>query len=122
MLGTQRGIRPPIFRRYKRKRGYNVLHPMGWMPRLARTICATHRHSSAITTAKNVENSRANQGARLQYDWDREGIRRIQNTMLDTVDLHQLYRKGLAYIAEVPVNWRPELGTVLANEEVIDGK
>jgi len=115
-----------IVARYKRMRGFNVLHPMGWdafgLPAEQHAIqTGTH---PANTTAKNVENFRR-QIKRLgfSYDWDRE---------INTTDPRyykwtqwiflQLYKKGLAYEAEVPVNWCPALGTVLANEEVIDGK
>jgi leucyl-tRNA synthetase len=112
--------------RYKRMKGLNVLHPMGWdafgLPAEQHAL-ATGTHP-ARTTAENIEVFRR-QIKRLgfSYDWDRE---------INTTDPHyykwtqwiflKLYEKGLAYIAEVPVNWCPGLGTVLANEEVIDGK
>ncbi|MBU0553634.1 leucine--tRNA ligase [Myxococcota bacterium] len=114
-----------ILSRYKRANGFNVLHPMGWdafgLPAEQYAI-STGTHPS-ITTQRNVDNFRRQiQALGFSYDWDRE---------VNTTDagyyrwtqwiFTQLYKKGLAYIAEVPVNWCPALGTVLANEEVIDG-
>ena len=111
-----------IISRYKRTRGFNVLHPMGWdafgLP--AEQYAVKTGVHPAITTKQNVENFRRQlKMIGFSYDWDRE---------VNTTDagyyrwtqwiFAQLYRKGLAYIAEVPVNWCPELGTVLANEEV----
>ncbi|PLX31722.1 MAG: leucine--tRNA ligase, partial [Ignavibacteria bacterium] len=108
--------------RYKRMRGFNVLHPMGWdafgLP--AEQYAVKTGVHPAITTKQNVETFRRQMKMiGFSYDWDRE---------VDTTDpkyvkwtqwiFTQLYKKGLAYMAEVPVNWCPELGTVLANEEV----
>ncbi|MAD61396.1 MAG: leucine--tRNA ligase [Myxococcales bacterium] len=115
-----------IICRYKRAKGFNVLHPMGWdafgLP-AEQYALQTGTHP-AITTKQNVDNFRRQiKSLGFSYDWQRE---------VDTTDpkyyrwtqwiFSQLYKKGLAYIAEVPVNWCPALGTVLANEEVIDGK
>lgn len=115
-----------IFCRYKRMAGFNVLHPMGWdafgLPAEQYAI-KTGTHPS-LTTKTNVDNFRRQiRALGFSYDWDRE---------IDTTDPNyyrwtqwiflKLYEKGLAYEAETPVNWCPELGTVLANEEVIDGK
>jgi leucyl-tRNA synthetase len=115
-----------ILSRYKRAKGFNVLHPIGWdafgLP-AEQYALQTGTHP-AITTAKNVANfKRQIQELGFSYDWSRE---------VNTTDpgyykwtqwiFLQLYKQGLAYIAEVPVNWCPALGTVLANEEVIDGK
>ena len=115
-----------IVARYKRMRGFNVLHPMGWdaygLP-AERYAVRTGVHP-AITTKRNIETFRA-QVKRLgfSYDWNRE---------LSTTDPRyvrwtqwiflKLFERGLAYQAEVPVNWCPAQGTVLANEEVKDGK
>lgn len=115
-----------IVARYKSMKGFNVLHPMGFdafgLPAEQYAI-KTGTHPK-LTTQKNIENFRR-QLKRLgfNYDWDRE---------VDTTDPEyykwtqwifvQLYKKGLAYMAEVPVNWCPELKAVLANEEVVDGK
>ncbi|AJS57652.1 leucine--tRNA ligase [Paenibacillus sp. IHBB 10380] len=114
-----------IISRYKRMRGYNVLHPMGWdafgLPAEQHAL-DTGEHPKHITV-KNINNFRRQiKSLGFSYDWDRE---------ISTTDPEyykwtqwifiQLYNKGLAYIAEVPVNWCPALGTVLANEEVIDG-
>jgi leucyl-tRNA synthetase len=115
-----------IIARYKRMRGYNVLHPMGWdafgLPAEQYAIkTGTHPR---ITTERNIENfKRQIQSLGFSYDWSRE----INTTSPDYTRWTQwifrkLHERGLAYQAEVPVNWCPELGTVLANEEVIDGK
>ena len=115
-----------IMCRYKRKKGFNVLHPMGWdafgLP-AEQYALQTGTHP-AITTAKNVDTFRRQlQMLGFSYDWDREVNTTDPNYYKWTQWIFcQLYKKGLAYIAEVPVNWCPELGTVLANEEVIDGK
>ncbi len=115
-----------ILCRYKRMKGFNVLHPMGWdafgLPAEQYAVeTGTH---PAVTTKKNVDRFREQiRALGFSYDWDRE---------VNTTDpkyyrwtqwiFEQLYKKGLAYVAEVPVNWCPALGTVLANEEVIDGR
>lgn len=115
-----------IIARYKRLKGFNVLHPMGWdafgLPAEQYAI-ETGTHPK-ITTEKNINYFREQlKSIGFSYDWDRE---------VDTTDpgyykwtqwiFLQLYNRGLAYLADVPVNWCPALGTVLANEEVIDGK
>ena len=115
-----------IYSRFKRLQGYNVLHPMGWdafgLPAEQYAI-KTGTHPK-ITTETNIKNfKRQIQMLGFSYDWDRE---------INTTDekyykwtqwiFLQLYKKGLAYEAEVPVNWCPELKAVLANEEVVDGK
>ncbi|MCM3126159.1 MULTISPECIES: leucine--tRNA ligase [unclassified Paenibacillus] len=115
-----------IVSRYKRMRGYNVLHPMGWdafgLPAEQHAI-DTGQHPRDITV-KNVNNFRRQiKSLGFSYDWDRE----ISTTDPDYYKwtqwiFIQLYKRGLAYVSEVPVNWCEELGTVLANEEVIDGK
>ena len=115
-----------ILARYKRMRGFNVLHPMGWdafgLP-AEQYALKTGTHP-AITTEKNINNFRRQiQSLGFSYDWDRE----ICTSKADYYKwtqwiFSQLYKKGLAYMDIVPVNWCPELGTVLANEEVIDGK
>jgi len=115
-----------IVARFKRMNGFNVLHPMGWdafgLPAEQYAIqTGTHPRE---TTQKNIKNFRKQiQRLGFSYDWDRE---------VDTTDPNyykwtqwiflQLYKKGLAYEEEIPVNWCPELKTVLANEEVVDGK
>ena len=115
-----------IVSRYKRMRGFNVLHVTGWdafgLPAEQYAV-KTGVHPS-ITTKQNIDNFRQQmRRAGLSHDWDRE---------VDTTDPEyyrwtqwiflKLHERGLAYVSEVPVNWCPELGTVLANEEVIDGK
>ena len=115
-----------IMARFKRARGFDVLHPMGWdafgLPAEQHAInTGTHPRD---TTVKNIETFKGQlQALGFAYDWDRE----INTTDPDYYRWTQwiflkLYEQGLAYIAEVPVNWCPALGTVLANEEVIDGR
>jgi len=115
-----------IYCRYMRSTGHAVLHPMGWdafgLPAEQYAIqTGTH---PAVTTQKNIATfKRQIQALGLSYDWERE---------VDTTDpayvkwtqwiFLQLFKRGLAYQTEKPVNWCPALGTVLANEEVIDGK
>lgn len=115
-----------IISRAKRMQGYNVLHPMGWdafgLP--AEQYAVDTGHHPASFTKANIDHFRTQmQSLGLSYDWDRE----FATTDPDYYKWTQwiflkLYEKGLAYVAELPVNWCPELGTVLANEEVIDGK
>jgi leucyl-tRNA synthetase len=112
--------------RYKRMRGFNVLHPMGWdafgLP--AEQFALETGTHPRVTTRRNIDTYRRQlQSLGLSYDWDRE----IDTTHPGYVRWTQwifarLLERGLAYEAEVPVNWCPALGTVLANEEVIDGK
>jgi leucyl-tRNA synthetase len=115
-----------ILSRLKRMQGYNVLHPMGWdafgLP--AEQYAIDTGNDPAEFTEINIATfKRQIKALGFSYDWDRE---------INTTDpgyykwtqwiFLQLYKKGLAYIDEVAVNWCPALGTVLANEEVIDGK
>lgn len=115
-----------ILSRMKRAQGYNVLHPMGWdafgLP--AEQYAIDTGNDPAEFTAKNIQNfKRQIKSLGFSYDWDRE---------VNTTDpefykwtqwiFKKLYEHDLAYEAEVAVNWCPALGTVLANEEVIDGK
>ncbi|KRE75009.1 leucine--tRNA ligase [Paenibacillus sp. Soil750] len=114
-----------IVSRFKRMRGFNVLHPMGWdafgLP--AEQYALDTGNDPREFTKKNIDTFRRQiKSLGFSYDWDRE---------ISTTDPEyykwtqwifiQLYNKGLAYVDEVPVNWCPALGTVLANEEVIDG-
>ena len=115
-----------IYSRFKRLNNFNVLHPIGWdafgLPAEQYAI-KTGTHPS-VTTSENIKNfKRQIKMLGFSYDWDRE---------INTTDekyykwtqwiFLQLYNKGLAYEAETPVNWCPELKAVLANEEVIDGR
>jgi leucyl-tRNA synthetase len=111
-----------IIARYKRMRGFNVLHPMGWdafgLPAEQYAI-KTGIHPR-ITTQKSIDNfKRQLKAIGLSFDWDRE-IATIDPKYYKWTQwiFMQLYKKGLAYRAEIAVNWCPELGTVLANEEV----
>src|ERR1035437_864332 len=115
-----------IVARYKRAKGFNVLHPMGWdafgLP------AEQHAVKTGTPPSSNTQNNIVNIKRQIQalgfsYDWDRE---------IDTTDpsyfrwtqwiFLQLFKQGLAYVDERPVWWCPDLRTVLANEEVIDGK
>lgn len=115
-----------ILSRFKRSQGFNVLHPMGWdafgLP--AEQYALDTGNDPAEFTKKNIETFRRQiNSLGFSYGWNRE----INTTDPEYYKWTQwiftkLYEKGLAYEAEVPVNWVPELGTVIANEEVIDGK
>jgi leucyl-tRNA synthetase len=115
-----------IFSRFKRMRGFNVLHATGWdafgLP--AEEYARKTGVHPAITTRENIDTFRRQmKRSGLSHDWERE---------ISTTDpayyrwtqwiFLRLFERGLAYVAEVPVNWCPELGTVLANEEVVDGR
>lgn len=115
-----------ILARVKRMQGCNVLHPIGWdafgLP--AEQYALDTGNDPAEFTEHNINTFRRQiKALGFSYDWDRE---------IDTTDPNyfkwtqwifiKLYEKGLAYVDEVAVNWCPALGTVLANEEVIDGK
>ncbi|WP_309120529.1 leucine--tRNA ligase [Paenibacillus sp.] len=115
-----------IVSRFKRMRGYDVLHPMGWdafgLPAEQHAL-NTGKHPREITF-KNIDNFRRQiKSLGFSYDWDREFSTTDPEYYKWTQWIFiQLYKRGLAYVAELPVNWCPALGTVLANEEVIDGK
>ncbi|WML45717.1 leucine--tRNA ligase [Neobacillus sp. PS3-40] len=115
-----------ILSRQKRMQGYNVLHPMGWdafgLP--AEQYALDTGNDPAEFTKHNIETFRRQiKSLGFSYDWDRE----VNTTDPEYYKWTQwiflkLFEKGLAYVDEVAVNWCPALGTVLANEEVIDGK
>jgi leucyl-tRNA synthetase len=115
-----------IVARYKRMQGFDVLHPMGWdafgLP--AEQYAIQHGVHPAETTAKNIETfKRQLRSLGFSYDWSRE----VSTTDESYVRWTQwifltLFKRGLAFQSETPVNWCPALGTVLANEEVIDGR
>ncbi|HLU21574.1 MAG TPA: leucine--tRNA ligase [Bacillaceae bacterium] len=115
-----------ILSRMKRMQGYNVLHPMGWdafgLP--AEQYALDTGNDPAEFTQKNIETfKRQIKGLGFSYDWDREINTTDPNYYKWTQWIFlKLFEKGLAYVDEVAVNWCPALGTVLANEEVIDGK
>ncbi|MBO6794347.1 MAG: leucine--tRNA ligase [Balneolaceae bacterium] len=115
-----------ILARYKRMNGFNVLHPIGWdafgLPAEQYAV-KTGTHPK-ITTEKNINRFREQlQAIGFSYDWDREVNTTDPNYFKWTQWIFlKLFEQGLAYEDEVAVNWCPELGTVLANEEVIDGK
>ncbi|WP_077307953.1 leucine--tRNA ligase [Terribacillus halophilus] len=115
-----------ILSRMKRMQGYEVLHPIGWdafgLP--AEQYALDTGNDPEEFTKKNIATfTRQIKELGFSYDWDRE----INTTDPDYYKwtqwiFLQLYKKGLAYVDEVAVNWCPALGTVLSNEEVIDGK
>ncbi|MCD5602617.1 leucine--tRNA ligase [Lactobacillus delbrueckii] len=115
-----------IMARMKRAQGYNVLHPMGWdafgLP--AEQYALQTGNDPATFTDKNIAHFKKQlQALGFSYDWDREIKTTDPNYYKWTQWIfEQMYKMGLAYEAEVPVNWSPDLGTVVANEEVIDGK
>jgi len=138
-----------IIARYKRMRGFNVLHPMGWdafgLP--AEQYAIKSGQHPAVTTRENVAKFKSQlKRIGFSYDWQREInttdpgyfkwtqwiFLQIYNSWFNPktnkAELIKTYRGKnpdevrLAYVADVPVNWCPELGTVLANEEVVDGK
>ena len=138
-----------ILARFHRMQGYNVLHPMGWdafgLPAEQYAI-KTGQHPR-VTTARNIDNFRRQlQAVGFSYDWDREVSTTdpgyVQWTQWIFLQLYNAWFNPatnraepiatytgddadsvrLAYVAEMPVNWCQELGTVLANEEVVDGK
>ncbi|MEZ0479808.1 leucine--tRNA ligase [Planococcus sp. SSTMD024] len=114
-----------ILSRQKRMQGFDVLHPMGWdafgLP--AEQYALDTGNDPAEFTAKNIETfKRQIQELGFSYDWDREINTTDPNYYKWTQWIFiQLYNKGLAYVDEVAVNWCPALGTVLANEEVVEG-
>ena len=114
-----------IVSRYKWMNGFNVLHPMGWdsfgLP--AEQYALQTGIHPAITTRKNIDNFRRQiRMLGLAYDWDREVATSDPAYYRWTQWIFlKLFEKGLAYQTEIPVNWCPELGTVLADEEVVDG-
>ena len=115
-----------VLANYKRMRGYNVMHPMGWdafgLP-TERTAVRENEHPAHITKRNTETFQQQIQRIGLSYDWSRK----IDTSLPEYYRWTQwiflrLYEQNLAYLAEVPVNWCPALGTVLSNEEVKDGK
>ena len=115
-----------IISRMKRAQGYNVLHPMGWdafgLP--TEQYALKTGEDPEKVTKENIANFKKQLNKLgFSYDWDREVTTSDPNYYKWTQWVfEQMYKKGLAYEAEVPVNWSPDLGTVVANEEIVDGK
>ena len=115
-----------VLARYKRMAGFNVIHPMGFdafgMP--AENAAIKHGVRPADWTFSNIENmTRQQQTMGLSYDWDREVETCRPDYYRWTQWLFQLfYKRGLAYKKAASVNWCDTCGTVLANEQVVDGK
>ncbi|RKL66797.1 leucine--tRNA ligase [Salipaludibacillus neizhouensis] len=115
-----------IVSRMKRMQGYNVLHPMGWdafgLP-AEQYALDTGKHPKEFTEQNINTFRRQIKALGFSYDWEREINTTDESYYKWTQWIFlQLYKKGLAYVDEVAVNWCPALGTVLANEEIIDGK
>ncbi len=115
-----------IVARFKRMKGFNVLHPMGWdsfgLPAENHAVkTGTH---PLKTTRKNIKRFKEQlQSFGFSYDWDREiSTSEVGYYKWTQWIFSKLYEKGLAYEAEISVNWCPNLKTVLANEEIINGK
>ncbi|MDO8600941.1 MAG: leucine--tRNA ligase, partial [bacterium] len=115
-----------VIARFRRMQGYNVLYPIGWdafgLP--TENFAIKHKIHPRVATDRNIKNFKKQMKAvGISVDWDRE---------IDTTDpkyykwtqwiFLQLYKAGMAYRAEVPINWCPSCKTGLANEEVINGK
>lgn len=115
-----------IMSRFKRTRGFNVLHPMGYdafgLP--AEQFAIQTGVHPAITTDKSIANFRNTlQKYGFSFDWNREISTADPKYYKWTQSIFiTLFEKGLAYQKEVPVNWCPALKTVLANDEIVDGK
>ena len=115
-----------VIARFKKMNGYNVLHPMGWdsfgLP--AENAAMKHGANPETWTDENIAYmTKQLKMLGLSYDWDREVTTCKPDYYKWTQWLFlQLYKKGLAYKKEAAVNWCEECGTVLANEQVIDGK
>ena len=114
-----------VIARFKRMKGYNVLHPMGWdsfgLP--AENAAIKNNIHPAIWTDSNItEMHRQLQGLGFSYDWDREvaTCKEEYYKWMQWIFI-QFYKKGLAYKKNNPVNWCPSCQTVLANEQVVDG-
>lgn len=114
-----------VMARYRRMKGFNVLHPMGYdafgMP--AENAAIKHNIPPAEWTYKNIENmTRQQRELGLSYDWDREVATCHEEYYKWTQWIFELfYKRGLAYRKEAKVNWCEHCNTVLANEQVIDG-
>jgi len=115
-----------VLSRYYRMQGFEVMHPMGWdafgLP--AENYAIKHGIHPAISTAENVETFRRQiKAVGLSYDWPRELDTSNPNYYKWTQWLFiMLFRQGLAYKKQAPANWCPSCETVLANEQVVDGK
>ncbi len=115
-----------IMARYKRMKGFNVLHPMGWDSfglSAENYAIKTGIHPSIITDQNIATFKRQLKEIGFSYDWNREIATSNEDYYRWTQWLFvQIYNKGLAYEGEINVNWCPALKTVLANEEIVDGK
>ena len=126
-VGHPRGyVGTDVYSRFKRMSGFNVLHPMGWdafgLP--AEETAIQNKEYPTVTVKRNIEKFKSQlMMLGLGYDWSRE-----INTTDPAYYVHtqkiflEFFRRGLAQNKTMAVNWCPELGTVLANEDIVDGK
>lgn len=126
-VGHPRGyVATDVYARYKRMLGFNVLHPMGWdafgLP--AEETAIQNKEYPTVTVNRNIEKFKTQLNMMgLGYDWSREINTTDPEYYKHTQRIFlEFFKRGLAINKTVPVNWCPELGTVLANEDIVDGK
>lgn len=126
-VGHPRGyVATDVYSRFKRMNGFNVLHPMGWdafgLP--AEETAIENKEYPSVTVERNIKTFKKQlQMLGLSYDWSREINTTDPEYYKQTQRLFlEFFKQGLAVNQTVPVNWCPELGTVLANEDIVNGK
>lgn len=126
-VGHPRGyVATDVYSRFKRMNGFNVLHPMGWdafgLP--AEETAIENKEYPSVTVERNIKTFKKQlQMLGLSYDWSREINTTDPEYYKQTQRLFlEFFKRGLAVNQTVPVNWCPELGTVLANEDIVNGK
>jgi len=126
-VGHPRGyVATDVYSRFKRMSGFNVLHPMGWdafgLP--AEETAILNKEYPTVTVDRNIEKFREQLTMLgLGYDWSREINTTDPKYYIHTQRIFlEFFKRGLALNKTVAVNWCPELGTVLANEDIVDGK
>ena len=126
-VGHPRGfVATDIYSRYKRMSGYNVLHPMGWdtfgLP--AEETAIENKEHPNKTIERNIKKFKKQlKSMGLGYDWDREVITSDKEYYKHTQRLFlEFFRRGLTENKKANANWCPELGTVLSNEDIVNGK
>lgn len=126
-VGHPRGyVATDVYSRFKRMNGFNVLHPMGWdafgLP--AEETAIQNKEYPTATVNRNIEKFKSQLiMLGLGYDWSREINTTDPKYYIHTQRIFlEFFKKGLAQNKTVAVNWCPELGTVLANEDIVDGK
>ncbi len=126
-VGHPRGyVATDVYSRFKRMNGFNVLHPMGWdafgLP--AEETAIANKEYPTVTVERNITKFKTQlQMLGLSYDWSREINTTDANYYAHTQRIFlQFFKQGLAINKTMSVNWCPELGTVLANEDIVNGK